>query len=123
MAAQKLYDVPPKVILPLVKGEDVHVSFVYRLAQLDEDGELVLGVDNNPIYEETDFPEGAEVVLVIDPTITGEAVIDGAYASINIDHSRVDKVRAGTLWRLVMTVGEVDRVLVNGVTARSDGRQ
>lgn len=122
MAAQKLYGVPPKVTLPLVKGEDVDVTFVYRPALLDPNGEVVLGLDDKPIYEEDDFPEGAQVTLIIEPAVTGVAVIDGSRAQVNIDHALVDRVRPGTLWRLVLRVSELDRVLINGTTTRSDGQ-
>ena len=121
MAVQSLYGVPPKATLPLVKGEDVDVDFIYKPMALDENDEPIL-VDGEPVYEEGDFPDGAVLSLVIDPNIVGVAEIDGSRAKINIDHSRVDRVRVGALWRLVLTVDEFDRVLMNGKITRSDGQ-
>lgn len=120
MAVQPLYGVPPKAILPLVKGEDVEVDFVYKPMVLDEDGDPVL-VDGEPVYEEGDFPAGSVLKLVIEPSVSGTAEIDGSRAKVNIDHTAVDRIRPGSLWRLVLTVDGLDRVLLNGKTTRSDG--
>lgn len=120
MAAQPLYAVPPKTTLPLVKGEDVSVEFVYKPMVLDSNGDPVLA-GGEPQFAEDDFPAGSTLTLIIEPSASGTAVIDGSRASVVIDHTVVDKIRAGSLWRLVLTVNGLDRVLINGRTTRSDG--
>lgn len=121
MAVQPLYGVPPKALLPLVKGEDVEVDFIYKPMALNSSGEPLL-VDGKPVYEEGDFPEGATLMLAIDPNVRGVATIDGSHAKINIDHALVDRIKVGALWRLVLTVEDSDRVLLNGKISRSDGQ-
>lgn len=120
MAVQPLYGVPPRTVLPLVKGEDVSVEFVYKPMVLDNQGDPVL-VDGEPQFVEDDFPEGSILTLVIEPSVSGLAQIDGSRASVSIDHTAVDKIRAGSLWRLILSVNGLDRVLINGRTTRSDG--
>jgi hypothetical protein len=121
MAVQTLYRVPPKAVLPLVKGEDVDVDFVYKPALLNAQGELLLDTNGNAQYVEEDFPDGVSLILVIEPKVIEEAVIVGSRAKINIDHAIVDRVRPGALWRLVLRLDELERVLLNGTTIRSDG--
>lgn len=120
MAVQPLYGVPPKAILPLVKGEDVDVDFIYKPMVLNNDGTPHL-ISGAPHYAEDDFPEGAVLALIIEPNIRGDAIIEGSHGKVNIDHTRIDRVRAGSLWRLVLTIEGIDRVLLNGSTTRSDG--
>ena len=121
MAVQPLYGVPPKAVLPLVKGEDVDVDFIYKPMTLNENGDPLL-VDGKPVYEEGDFPAGSTLSLAIDPGVVGLAEIDGSRAKINIDHTKVDRIKVGSLWRLVLTVDGFDRVLLNGKISRSDGQ-
>ena len=103
-----LFPAPQTFTLPLSKGGDLSCEFVYK-----------------PAGVETDWPAGATVTLTIDATepITGTATISGSQAAVFIDHTDVDGVKAGTLWRLVMTTTDgTDTVIVNGTTLRSDGK-
>lgn len=122
-----LYPVAPKAILPLVKGEDVDVEFIYKVLLVDGDGEPILDDSYDPPRRQfvvTDVPEGATVILVVDPNIESEpAEIDGSVIRPAISHTLVDRTPDCTLWRLVMTPeGGRPRVLVNGITQRFDGQ-
>lgn len=122
MAVAPLNYGPPRSKLTLVKGEDVDVYFTYKALVVDVGGNPVLDVDGKKQYVEADYPAGMTVTFHIDPSISVEAAISTSRARVLIDHTLVDKVRAGAMWRIVFTDAQgVDRVPLNGVVARSDG--
>ncbi len=112
-----IFPPPPKLDLPLSKGADLDVTFIYM--------PLVDGVPT-----EADWPVGSTVTAVIDAkgqAVEAVAVITGSHARVHVDHQIVDPIPAYTLWRLVHTLpaepDDVDDVLVNGTVVRSDGAQ
>lgn len=104
-----LFTPPPLFALPLTKGGDLHVDFIYK-AQ----------------YEIADYPDDAVVKLVIDtePELTEvTATITGSRATIHLDYTAADLIKKGLLWRLILTTADgIDTVIVNGVTTRADGK-
>lgn len=117
-----LFDPPDSVTLPLIKGEDVDVEITYTVLLVDAGGLPVLDPSGQRQYVVTDFPAGATVQLIIEPNITGDALITGSTARMQIDNTLVNGVRNGTLWRIVMTeVNDVDKVILHGKTRRFDG--
>jgi len=120
-----LIDPPNKFTLPLSRGRDLYCVFVYKPLVVDEEGEPVLDGSGNRQYAVADYPEGSTVMLVIDDTeaIEIEATIDGSNATVWEDHATVDAVKAGKLWRTVITYADgLDDVLCNGTTIREDGK-
>lgn len=117
-----LYSTPPTATLPLAKGEDVDVEFIYKEPLTDGSGDPILDPDGNLQFVDAPFPDGATVTLYVEPTASAAATIVGSVARATIDHTDVDRVPDCSLWRLVMTVAEVDRVLINGTVQRFDGR-
>jgi hypothetical protein len=118
-----LFPPPPVYDLPLSKGGDLYVDFVYKPVVVDDDGEPVL-VDGEYQFEEADFPSGSSVKLTIDsdPEVSATAVIDGSHAVVQSDYLSVDAVKGGKFWRLVITYADgLDEVLANGKTIRKDG--
>jgi hypothetical protein len=123
MAAAPVNTGPPRSTLTLVKGEDVDVVFVYKTLLVDGQGDPILDGNGAKQFVEADYPMGMTVSLAIDPSIVGQAAVTLSRARVVIDHTLVDKVRAGALWRLVLTDSDgIDRVPINGVIARSDGQ-
>lgn len=118
-----LIEPPDNFDLPVSKGGDLQAVFIYKPIVVDENGLPVL-LNGKPQYQVTDFPPGATVTLVVEstPPISGEAVIIGPKATVSIDKAEADTIKSYQLWRLVMTVGTLDEVLVNGQIVRSDGR-
>ena len=108
---QALIQPPRKAILTLSLGRDVVVTFRNRVPGSDP-------VD----YD--DFPEGVSVRLVIgkgNSAVTALGTISGSYATCRIESTVADAVKAGTLWRLVVSVGSDDQVPLNGTVVRADG--
>lgn len=104
---------PPQVMtLPLSKGGDLHVTFMYEPL-----------IDGTPT--ETDYPAGATVTLIIDTADTPTSIaatITGSSALVHLDHTQADAVKGYLPWRLILTTNDgVDTVIVNGTTARADG--
>ena len=109
---QELIPPPKKAILTLSLGRDVVVTFRNRVPGSD------------PV-EYDDFPEGVSVRLVIgkgDSAVTGLGTISGSYATCRIESTVADAVKAGTLWRVVVSLGSDDQVAINGTVVRSDGK-
>jgi len=118
-----LFPPPPVFDLPLSKGGDLFVRFVYKTVVVDGDGEPVL-VDGQYQFEEADYPGGATVALTIDTDDPVRAVADisGSDAVVQVDYTELDAVKPGKLWRLVITYADGrDEVLVNGKIIRKDG--
>jgi hypothetical protein len=117
-----LFDPTPRFDLPVSKGGDLLVDFVYKPQLVDGDGEPVLDGEGKPQFAVADYPAGATVRLVIEasPEVTADAAISGHLATALVDFTIVDTVRHKTPWRVVMTVDGIDQVLANGKVARHD---
>lgn len=123
-----LISAPPVRLLPLSLSRDLHVVFVYKKIVVDDDGNPVK-VNGQFTYEEVDVPEGTVKLEINTSGISGmpdvsefEAEVDGSDITVHVDHTVTDRIPKGRLWRLVITyTNEVDDVLVNGTTIRSDG--
>ena len=103
---------PQKAILPLSLGRDVVLTLRNRVP------------DSSPV-EYADFPAGVSVRLVIgkgDTAVTGLGVISGSYVTCRIESTAADLIKAGTLWRLVVSLGSDDQVPINGTVVRADGK-
>lgn len=108
-----LFDPPTPLVLPLVKGSDLVRTFIYK---------QLVGED----WVETPWPTGT-LTLVIETgketSISTVLVVTGSSAQVVIDHSEIDLVKVGCLWRLVKTdVSGNDTVVLNGTTDRYDGK-
>jgi hypothetical protein len=102
---------PQKAVLPLSLGRDVVLTFRNRVP------------DSNPV-QYTNFPAGVSVRLVIgkgDSQVTGLGVVSGSSATCRIESSSTDSIKAGTFWRVVVSVGSDDQVPLNGTVVRADG--
>lgn len=117
-----LFDPPPSFDLPLSKGGDLIVDFIYRPLLTGTDGDPVLDVNGKKQYPVTDYPTGAVVVMQIDPNISQSAVITGHHATVTVDHALTDPIKPGRLWRQKITYSDGrDVVLCNGKVIRKDG--
>lgn len=102
---------PQKATLPLSLGRDVILTFRNRVPGSDP-------------AQYTNFPTGVSVRLVIgkgDSQVTGLGVISGSSATCRIDSSLTDSIKAGTFWRVVVSLGSDDEVPLNGTVVRADG--
>ena len=120
---QNIIAPPPKRNLPLSKSRDLHIVFVYNKIDVDEDGNPIK-VGNNYSYSPYPVPDGVVKLEIETSTgvISSEADVDGSDIIVHIDHSITDGIPKNRPWRLVITyTNEVDDVLVNGLTTRSDG--
>lgn len=121
-----LFDPPDSFTLPLSKGGDIHCVFDYLPQVLDENGAPVLDANGKPTFALAAYPQGCTVRLeldALDGTIVVNADVSGSAATVLEDHIPVDRLPKSVLWRLVLTDTDgVDDVLLNGVTARYDGK-
>lgn len=108
---------PPTAILPLSLGRDVILTFRNTVP------------DVVPV-EYVDFPAGVDVKLVIgkgSSEITSTTTITGHEAVCRIQSTEADTVKAGALWRVVVSVSNgsgvpiTDEVPLNGKVVRADG--
>lgn len=109
-----LFNPPPIYTLPLVKGQDLVIDFKNKTPGSDP-----------AVY--VDYDAGVTVSLVIDtdPVTTAAAVITGYHAVCRVESTASDAIGKGKLWRCVVTLPgspATERVPVNGVTARFDGK-
>jgi hypothetical protein len=121
----KLFDTPTVFELPLSKGGDLYVTFVYKPLLVNEDGDPILDGNGKRQYVESDYPTGSTVQLVIDGTtpIVVDGEITGSQAVFWEDKFSVDTAKNGKLWRVVLTYeGGLDQVLCNGTVVRADGQ-
>jgi hypothetical protein len=120
----KLFAPPPKFELPLSTGGDIYFGIIHKPLVVDGDGEPVLDPQGQKIYQVADFPDGATIQVIIetpDPTII-DGDIDGAIAVIWSQSEVADTIKAGTVWRAIITYSDgLDKVLCNGKTSRFDG--
>jgi len=121
----KLFKEPPAYKLPLSKGNDLLVKFVYKPLLVDEFGDPVLDVNGNKQYFEDNYPVGATVSLTIDsePPVIFEAEIIGSVAVVIGDFLALDDVKNGALWRTVINYPDgINKVMCNGIVIRADGK-
>ena len=109
---QPLFPTPPAYTLPLVKGQDLIVTF-----------KRTVGGEPEP------YEDGTTVTLIIDTGDTpteAVAAITGADAVARIESEEADLIPTGRLWRCRVSVpGDVesdDVVAVHGKTGRFDGK-
>lgn len=109
MPLTNLFSPPSKFALPLSKGSDLNVEFLYE--DPDNEGSFL------------NWPVGVQVWLYIDstPQIASQATIIAHRAIIAVQSELTDPVKRGVLWRLVVRNGTVDNVACNGTVIRSDG--
>lgn len=116
---------PPQVFeLPLSKGGDLYLDFIYKPLVVDENGEPILD-NGQKQYAVADYPDGATVKLVIDADdpIVVEADISDEHAIVWEQSEVADLIPKNRLWRAVITYSNgLDVVLCNGVTVRKDGK-
>lgn len=121
-----LFEPPPVFALPVSKGGDLHVTFVYKPLLVNENGDPVLSGGQKQ-YIETDYPDGSSVQLVIETDgepITADATITGSKATVHEDKAVADEVKNAKLWRVVITFADgFDQVMANGTTVRYDGKK
>jgi hypothetical protein len=109
-----LFDPPPIYNLPLVKGQDLVVDFKNKVP------------GSNPATY-VDYDAGVTVSLVIDtdPVTTAAAVITGYHAVCRVESADSDAIAKGKFWRCIISLPgspTTERVPVNGVTIRADGK-
>ena len=118
-----LFTSPPVFDLPLTKGDDLSVRFVYKAPVLDNDGQPVL-VNGKRQYVIADYPEGATVALEVDlrPTpLVCDAGVEGHDAVIHESYSVVDNIPKGVAWRVKITFADgLTKVAAYGKTVRND---
>ena len=120
---QNIISAPPKRNLPLSKSRDLHIVFGYNKIDVDSNGDPIL-TNGKQTYSPHPVPDG--IVKIEIETSSGilsfEADVQGSSIIVHVDHSIVDEIPKNRPWRLVITYdNEVDDVLVNGLTTRSDG--
>lgn len=118
---------PKKFTLPLTKNRDLYCVFVYKPLVADVNGNPILDVNGLRQYQVANYPTGCTVKLVIDDGSTDGIVvmgtIDGSRAEIWANHTVVNAVKAGKLWRVVIRyTNELDDVLCQGTITREDGK-
>lgn len=109
-----LFEPPDIYNLPLVKGQDLVIDFKNKTPGSDPS-------------EYVDYAGGVTVTLVIDstPATTAAAVITGHHAVCRVESAVSDALAKSLLWRCVVSLPgspTTERVPVNGVTIRSDGK-
>lgn len=125
VAVRQLFNEPPAYKLPLSKGNDLLVKFVYKPLMVDEFGEPILDVNGKKQFVKANYPDGAVVNFIIDSDtqISFEAEISGADAFVIGDYLATDGVKNGCLWRTVITYENgINKVMCNGIVIRADGK-
>jgi hypothetical protein len=113
--ADNLFAPPAIYNLPLVKGQDLVIDFKNKTPGSDP-------------AEYINYDSGVTVTLIIDsdPVTTAEADITDYHAVCRIESTVSDTLAKGLLWRCVISLPgtpTTERVPVNGLTVRSDGRE
>ena len=114
---------PPAFALPLTKGRDLHIDFLYQPAIVDGNGVPVLDAQGQYQFEIADYPAGSTVALSIEttPVLVSAAVIAGSHALVHVDHLVTDVIPSGLAWSLTLTSASGwDDVLSHGPTLRAD---
>ena len=121
--ADALFASRPVFDLPLTKGDDLSVTFVYKEPVTDEDGEFVLDDKGRVQYAAADYPDGATVALEVDtkPARSFDAVITGSEAYVHQAFTVTDLIPKNTPWRVKITyTGGLNKVAAHGKTVRND---
>lgn len=110
--------------LPLTKGDDLTLRFVYKQLVVDDNGEPVLDVNGKWQFVVTDFPDGAAVNVEIDtkPTpLVLDATISGPNATVQEPYTTMDTIPARIPWRVKVAYAEgMTKVGARGKTVRDD---
>lgn len=112
-----LFSIPPTAELPLTLGKDLYLTFRNKVPASDP-----------ATY--VDYPGNVSVKLVIgrgSSEVTSNATITGSTATCKIESQVADTIKAGALWRVVVSVSNgvgvpsTDDVPLNGKVVRADG--
>lgn len=107
-----LFDPPPIYNLPLSYGNDVRLDF-----------QNVLPGSSPASYQ--NYAAGTTAQLVIGKPgailATANAVISTYHAVVRLESSVADGIKAGSLWRFIVSNSGDDVVACNGKTVRFDG--
>lgn len=123
-----LISAPPVRLLPLSLSRDLHIVFVYKTIVVDEQG-IPIKTNGKYTYQVANVPAGTVKFEIDTSGIAGmsdtsifSGTVSGSKITVHVDHTVTDQIPKGRLWRLVITyTNNVDNVLVNGTTIRSDG--
>lgn len=122
--ADALYNSAAVYDLPLTKGDDLALRFVYCELHVDENGDPILDGKGRAQFEVKDYPEGAAVRLEIDTRpdqLVIDAVIDGHDAMIHAPAEVVDKVPGRIAYRVKSILSpDLAKVPTHGKTVRND---
>lgn len=120
--ADALYNSAPVYDLPLVKGDDLALRFVYCELHVDDDGEPILDSKGRAQFEIADYPEGVTVQLEIDTRpdpLVVEAEIDGHDAMIHVPAAVADAIPARIDYRVKAILSpDLTKVGTHGKTVR-----
>jgi hypothetical protein len=125
VAVRQLFSEPPAYKLPLSKGNDLLVKFIYKPLVVDGAGSPVLDANGKKQFVEENYPVGSSVSFFIDsePPVVFEAEITESVAVVLGDFLAIDGVKNGALWRVVLTYPDgVNKVMCNGIVVRADGK-
>lgn len=119
-----LFNSAPIYDLPLTKGDDLALRFVYCELVVDDNGDPVLNSKGLAQFEIADYPDGAAVQVEIDTRPTPqvfEASISGHDATIQASSATIDLIPARLPWRvqIIFTDG-LTKVGAHGKTVRND---
>lgn len=126
MAVQNLVDPVPLFSLPLSKGGDLIVTFVYMAMLVDEENDPILDDNGKEQFVATDYPDGSVLTFTIEHSagdVEQIAVISGSEAVVVIDKLLVNPIKNNALWRAILTdIDDLDIPFCNGFITRYDGR-
>lgn len=112
---------PKQMQLSLAKGQDLVLTFRYKVRVPDSDP---------PEYVATNIPSGCEIVVVIDtaggPLESDPAEVAGSLATVRMESTVTDDIPRGLLWRLELRFPDtpiLNRVPANGIVERHDGKR
>lgn len=119
-----LFNSAPVYDLPLTKGDDLALRFVYCELVVDDNGDPVLDSKGLAQFEIADYPDGASVQVEIDTRPTQqvfEAEIAGHDATIRVPSATMDLIPARLPWRVQIIFADgLTKVGTHGKTVRND---
>lgn len=119
-----LFNAAPVYDLPLTKGDDLALRFVYCELVVDDQGEPILDSKGNAQFEIADYPEGTNVQVEIDTRPTQQvfdADISGHDATIQVSADTMDLIPARLPWRVQIIFADgLTKVGAHGKTVRND---